>query len=371
MWLVAVSLVVHGCLLLALARLEPELFEAEQIKETPVEVVIEQPPPPPPPVAQQKNDPAPNAAEKPLVDAQAAPPPAPEAKPPEQKEPEPKPPETPPTPPEQKPAESKPAEQKEPESKPAQEKPAEPKPAESKAVEPKPAESKPAEPKPAEPKPDAQKPEPKQTERKPSPAQAKAAARAAAAVARKEAVEAKKEALEAQKQALEAQKQALEGRKAELLAQTEALERSLSQPAPLTQASPQQANAINAQPRLQLPFDFGPDHFRAVAVPLPTENGDEPMSYKEIVFGLLERAKQFPQAARERGARGKAVVGFSIDEAGELTNVSLLQSSGDADLDIESVALVARASPFPKPPPGAALSFGAEITFGLEPEPVD
>jgi colicin import membrane protein len=117
---------------------------------------------------------------------------------------------------------------------------------------------------------------------------------------------------------------------------------------------------------LRLPFDNGPPLFRAVAVPVPTEGGDEPMSFKMIVFGLLERAKHFPDSARERGARGSAVVTFTLDDAGELTNVSLLRSSGDADLDAESLALVARAAPFPKPPPDAQHAFAAEITFGLE-----
>ena len=117
---------------------------------------------------------------------------------------------------------------------------------------------------------------------------------------------------------------------------------------------------------MQLPFDNGPEIFRAVAVPLPTEGGDEPMSYKMIVFGLLERAKQYPESARERGAHGNAVVSFTIDETGALTNVSLVRSSGDTDLDVESLALVARAAPFPKPPPDAQRAFAAEITFGLE-----
>ena len=55
-----------------------------------------------------------------------------------------------------------------------------------------------------------------------------------------------------------------------------------------------------------------------------------------------------------------------IDDAGELTNVSLIRSSGDTGLDVESLALVARAAPFPKPPPDAQRAFAAEITFGVE-----
>ena len=49
----------------------------------------------------------------------------------------------------------------------------------------------------------------------------------------------------------------------------------------------------------------------------------------------------------------------------EITSVSLLRSSGEADLDAESVALVNRAAPFPPPPRGAQDSFAIEVSFGM------
>ncbi len=421
LWLVGVSLAAHACILMALVLLEPPLQTPERFNETPVEVVIE--PPPPPPAAPKDSPPA--AAEKQTQKAQTLPP---LAKPQDQKQAE----EQKPTAEtkaaedkaaerkaaEQKAAEAKAAEEKAAEQKAAEQKAAEAKAAEEKAAEQKASEQKAAETKAAEEKAAEQKAseqkaaetkaaeekaaeqkaseqkaaeakaaeekaaeqkateqkaaeqkaaeqkaaESKHAEKKPSPAQAKAAARAAAAEARKEALQAEKQALEAEKEALQEQAKALEARK-------EAFETNASKSAALDEEAAKTAgNQLNGLP---LPYDFGPDHFRAVAVPLPTENGDEPMSYKEIVFGLLERAKQYPHSARDRGASGKAVVGFSINEDGELTNVTLLQTSGDTDLDIESVALVARAAPFPKPPPGAARTFGAEITFGLQPEPLN
>jgi colicin import membrane protein len=124
-------------------------------------------------------------------------------------------------------------------------------------------------------------------------------------------------------------------------------------------------NQWGAPTGLTLPFDTGPDRFRAVAVPLPDEGGDESMSYKVIVFGLLARFKHFPESAIQRGAKGIAVIGFVLDDSGGVVSVSLLRSSGDADLDAESVALVNRAAPFPVPPPGAERSFAAEIAFGM------
>ena len=125
-------------------------------------------------------------------------------------------------------------------------------------------------------------------------------------------------------------------------------------------------NRWAAQPGLTLPFDTGPDRFRAVAVPLPSESDGESMSYKVIVFSNMARVKHYPESAIQRGAKGIAVIGFVLDENGGVVSVVLLRSSGDADLDAESVALVNRAAPFPPPPPGAERSFAAEVAFGME-----
>ena len=114
-----------------------------------------------------------------------------------------------------------------------------------------------------------------------------------------------------------------------------------------------------------LPFDSGPDSFRAVAMPLASESGGEAVPYSFIVGGMLERVKHYPETARQRRAKGIAIIGFVLDESGQITSVSLLWSSGEADLDAESVALVNRAAPFPPPPPGAQDSFAIEVAFGM------
>ncbi len=102
---------------------------------------------------------------------------------------------------------------------------------------------------------------------------------------------------------------------------------------------------------------------RAVAVPRPTAGGDEALSYKTIVFGMLELAKQFPSDARARGAQGTATIYFEVNDDGSAKNIRLLKSSGDTELDAESLAVVLRASPFPKPPQGAQRAFAADIEF--------
>lgn len=117
-------------------------------------------------------------------------------------------------------------------------------------------------------------------------------------------------------------------------------------------------NRLAAGGSLALPFNSGPDRFRAVAVPLP--------SYRFIVGGVLERVKHYPKSALQRRAKGIATIGFVLDESGGVASVVLLRSSGEADLDAESVALVNRAAPFPPPPPpGAQQSFAIEVSFGM------
>jgi TonB family protein len=119
------------------------------------------------------------------------------------------------------------------------------------------------------------------------------------------------------------------------------------------------------QTAFALPFHSGPDSFRAVAMPLASESGGEAVRYSFIVGGMLERVKHYPETARQRRAKGIAIIGFVLDESGQITSVSLLRSSGEADLDAESVALVNRAAPFPPPPPGARDSFAIEVAFGM------
>lgn len=152
------------------------------------------------------------------------------------------------------------------------------------------------------------------------------------------------------------------------------------QPTPKPQPAPAPAQPPPAQPLPQLAKPISPpvapagtpegrpqglmqDDSRAVAVPKPTEDGEDVVSYQTLVFGMLELKKEFPADARRRGAYGTALIYFELNDDGSVKNEKLLRSSGDAALDVESLALVQRASPFPKPPPGAQKIFAADITF--------
>jgi TonB family protein len=322
--LLGASLAAHLCLLLALV-LSPQRPVAEPSTETPVEVVVEQPPAGGGPEQQKSGSgipPEQKAAEQKAAEQKAAEQKAAEQKTVEQKAAE------------QKTAEQKTVEQKAVEQKAAEQKAAqqEQNSAEQKATEQKAAEQKAAQQKAAE---------KIAAERKPptaDPATSKAAERATAPA----------------KQGTQAR--AASGKPVDKFDQDFAGGAD---------------SQFGSQGGLRLPFDNGPEIFKSVAMPPLAEDGDVAMSYKQIVFDLLRRVQHYPESARERGAHGAAVIAFTIDDAGELTNVSLLRSSGDSDLDVESLALAARAAPFPKPPPGAQRSIAAEITFGVEVEEDD
>ena len=113
------------------------------------------------------------------------------------------------------------------------------------------------------------------------------------------------------------------------------------------------------------PFDAPPYNVRAFAVPVTAATG-EAIDYQLVVGGMLEGAKQYPESAIRRGTQGTATIGFVVDESGAVESISLLRSSGKADLDSESVALVRRAAPFPPPPPGAKRSFAIEVAFEIK-----
>jgi colicin import membrane protein len=150
------------------------------------------------------------------------------------------------------------------------------------------------------------------------------------------------------------------------------------QPAPTTPAQaataqPPPAAAMPPMEKLQLPHPsaaaspeamMDDDPLLAVAVPKAGDEGDEEISYKTLVFSMLELAKQYPADARARGAAGAARIYFEIDDTGAVKTVKLRESSGDTELDVESLALVERAAPFPKPPRGAQKSFNAVIEYG-------
>jgi periplasmic protein TonB len=88
-----------------------------------------------------------------------------------------------------------------------------------------------------------------------------------------------------------------------------------------------------------------------------------PATWRSMIMAHLNRHKR----AATGGARGTAMVAFTIDRAGRVLSARLAGSSGDAGLDQEAVAIARRASPVPAPPAnigGSNVLLSVPVRFG-------
>jgi protein TonB len=96
-----------------------------------------------------------------------------------------------------------------------------------------------------------------------------------------------------------------------------------------------------------------------------TDTGEE---WRKQIVIRLSATKRFPLEAR--GQTGTAKVGFVLDRRGKLVSHWLEESTGSQPLDVESLAIVERAQPFPIPPPEldeTHLRMSAPFVFGARP----
>ena len=87
-------------------------------------------------------------------------------------------------------------------------------------------------------------------------------------------------------------------------------------------------------------------------------------TWQRSLVAQLERNKRYPPGAG--GQQGTAKLAFRIDRRGHLLTSRIVQSSGSAALDEETLALVKRAQPFPEPPddiPDDQLSFVVPVRY--------
>ena len=90
--------------------------------------------------------------------------------------------------------------------------------------------------------------------------------------------------------------------------------------------------------------------------------------WESTLAAHLERFKRYPAEARARGDQGIAKVAFTIDHDGHLLTSRIVQSSGSATLDRETLAMLARAQPMPRPPDqlsDAELTFVVPVRFNI------
>jgi len=82
-----------------------------------------------------------------------------------------------------------------------------------------------------------------------------------------------------------------------------------------------------------------------------SRNPDAVPSWKSALVARLERYKRYPAEAQSRGEYGVAQLAFSVDRSGGVHHAHIVRGSGSSLLDRETLALVERAAPMPRPPP--------------------
>ncbi|MGY4305817.1 protein TonB [Bradyrhizobium sp. USDA 4369] len=84
------------------------------------------------------------------------------------------------------------------------------------------------------------------------------------------------------------------------------------------------------------------------------ENAKPPLNgtWAQEIVTRLRAARRYPLQASSQGGHARVIV--HLDGTGHLISVALIESTGDALLDREALAMVERAQPFP-PPPGLVV----------------
>jgi periplasmic protein TonB len=144
----------------------------------------------------------------------------------------------------------------------------------------------------------------------------------------------------------------------------EEAEVALPTPEPPKPQPPVEQREATATPSVELPPS-------AAAPPTPGAEVHTPAAsirWQSALAAHIERFKRYPAAARAHQEQGIATVAFTIDHEGHLLRSSIVQSSGSPALDQETLDMLARAQPMPKPPgntPDRALSFVVPVRFNI------
>ena len=130
-------------------------------------------------------------------------------------------------------------------------------------------------------------------------------------------------------------------------------------PKPPTEERPPTAMPSVAMPAAPAP----PTPGAAVVTPAAVRR------WESTLVAHIERFKRYPAEARAHDERGTAQVAFTIDREGWVRASHIVQSSGSPTLDAETLAMLDRAQPMPRPPtqiPNSELSFVVPVRFSIK-----
>ena len=140
-------------------------------------------------------------------------------------------------------------------------------------------------------------------------------------------------------------------------------------PPPKEETKPREPEAEVALPIPEPPKPEPPtEEKHATAPPEAKTPPSSVIRWESLLAAHIEHFKRYPAEARSRGEHGIAKVAFTIDHEGHLLRSRIVQSSGSTALDQETLAMLARAQPMPRPPDqlsDAELTFVVPVRFNI------
>jgi protein TonB len=105
----------------------------------------------------------------------------------------------------------------------------------------------------------------------------------------------------------------------------------------------------------------------ATPVPAPVPSPEVSAGYRALLSAWLNSHKRYPDAARQRGEEGRAVLRFEVDRSGRVIDYAVTTSSGYPDLDqsLEEMMRGATLPPFPAGVTQPRMEVSVTIRFSL------
>ncbi|BES83239.1 hypothetical protein PEC302107_00550 [Pectobacterium araliae] len=90
------------------------------------------------------------------------------------------------------------------------------------------------------------------------------------------------------------------------------------------------------------------------------------ISWESELLAKLQREKRYPAYSLRKKQQDTILVKFTLDKDGNVLNSNIIKSQGFESLENESMSLIKRASPLPKPPATALFGDKVEMVVPIE-----
>ncbi len=140
-------------------------------------------------------------------------------------------------------------------------------------------------------------------------------------------------------------------------------------PPPKEESKPPETEAEIALPEPEPPKPQPPVVEKLATAPQASRAPQQIVTrWESLLAAHIERFKRYPVEARINGEQGIVEVFFRIDHEGHVLTSRIVRSSGSTVLDQETLAMLERAQPMPRPPDNIAdsqLSFVVPVRFNI------